>query len=178
MTSSVESRAIKNARPDWIDQELRPAIFQGNEVPGYKVSEDGLVVSFKRFPEGLPIEWQAVGPVNHKYPACTMYLPRELVRNKNGIGLNYFANKVQRKVPIHALVISTWSDKLPKEYAYPSELEPWWDDFDDKLRETLKMYFQVDHIDSNRHNPHITNLRYVSSRTNNPYNKEDEKNSS
>ena len=176
-TESDEANTIKQARPDWIDQELRPMKYQGQVVPGYMIAKDGLVISYKRYKEGKPMEWTGAGLKGCKYPSCTIQVPIENLRQTTHSKV-HSTNNAERKGKIHNMVADTWGDKMLEEHACPFELKPYWDDFPEELKVRLQVYFNVDHIDDNKLNPHIDNLRYVSPRTNHPANKKQEKNSS
>ena len=176
-TESNEANTIKLARPDWIDQELRPMKYQGQVVPGYMIAEDGLVISFKRYKEGKPLEWVGAGNKGLKYPSVSIQVPVDNLRQTEGSEVNGY-NNAYRKGKVHQLVADTWGDKMLDEHACPFELKPYWDDFPEEVKERLQVYFNVDHIDDDKLNPHIDNLRYVSPRTNHPGNKKHEKNNS
>ena len=47
LTISEMKKKINESRPEWVDQELRPIKYQGEDVPGYMIAKDGLVISYK-----------------------------------------------------------------------------------------------------------------------------------
>ena len=71
-----------------------------------------------------------------------------------------------RCIETHRLVADAF---MNIEDNYPSELEPYWHTFPFELKKILRTYFSIDHIDDNRLNSHVSNLRFVSARTNNTY---------
>ena len=160
---SLESQTVKNSCPEWKEQELRPVVYQGHIVPDYGIGKDGIVISYKRTQEGKPLTWSAVGSVGNKYPAVKLAIPIENVYFQY-TGTNEYRASTQtvgRKVKVHILVADSWLDD-----SCPKDLEPYWNMFSDELKAVLRPYFHIDHIDDNKYNAHISNLKFVSPREN------------
>ena len=160
---SVESQTVKDSCPEWTDQELRPVVYQGNIVPGYKIAKDGLIISYKRYKEGRPLTWTAVGVIGAKYPAVKLMIPIRNLRFQNTEASDYkpTTETVGRKCKVHILVADAWLDN-----DCPEDLEPYWNQFPNELKSILRVYFHIDHIDDNKHNAHVSNLKFVSPREN------------
>ena len=167
LTISEMKKKIKESRPEWVDQALRPVPYQGTVVPGYMVAKDGLIISYKVSEKGRPLAW-TMRSKTQQYPAVSLYVPPECVDFYNEDATSYNGVTVLKRVNIHILVADAWLDT---ENNCPEDLEPWWHYLPLELKETLRPYFQIDHIDGDKCNPHLSNLRFTSSRTNNKYRK-------
>ena len=160
---SIETQTVKDLCPEWNGQEFRPLVYQGQVVPGYEIAKDGLIISYKQTKEGRPLSWGAVGAVGAKYPAVKIAVPLENVyfQHTNTNEYRKTTNTVGRKVKLHILVADSWLDN-----GCPKDLEPFWNMFSDELKAILRPYFHIDHIDDNKQNPHVSNLKFVSPREN------------
>jgi len=160
---SVEAQTVKDSCPEWTDQELRPVIYQGKIVPDYKIAKDGLIISYKLYKEGRALTWTAVGGVGHKYPAVKLMIPIQNLRHQDTTSADYkpTTENMGRKCKVHILVADAWLDD-----SCPEDLEPYWNMFSDELKAILRPYFHIDHIDDNKHNAHVSNLKFVSPREN------------
>jgi len=150
---------IKNACPEWTNQELKPLNHQGAEVPGYMIAKDGVVINYNVKKEGTPLTWYGTGPHGNKYPSVGLKLPASILKYVNTEAGNYCerTDTVKRVVRLHVLVMDSWVGLKD----CPEELRPYWHNFDENLRSILRPFFNVDHIDDNKHNPHVSNLQYV-----------------
>ena len=161
---TLETQLIKDARPELNGQEFRPLVYQGEVIPGYEISKDGLIISYKRYKEGKLLTWSSIGQKNMKYPGAKLSLPAELLSYVDESVASYKkgTKTIARNVKLHILVADSWlgTDDCPED------LKPWWDSFSQELKDTMRRYFHIDHIDDNKLNPHVDNLRFVSPREN------------
>ena len=70
-----ENTEVKNRRPEWKDQELRNAIYQGLELEDYKIARDGLCISYRVSKVGKPLEWSGAGVKGRKYAGVSLMIP-------------------------------------------------------------------------------------------------------
>ena len=169
MDKETEIARIKAARPELNEQEFRTVIYQEIELENYIVSWDGLVISYVKYKEGYPLTWVAIGTIGRKYPAVKLMLPADKISfEKSNVNFNANTNKVGRAVAVHTLVANAWMDI---ENNCPPELDPYWHLFPLEAKNIMRPYFQLDHIDDNKLNAHVSNLRFVSSRVNNRHTK-------
>ena len=157
-------------QPTWTkEEELKDVVYRGSILSGYKVARNGIVISYKQSKEGKPLTWTRRS-IGVDYPTVKLQISVEAVGtayNKDSYNYkNAAAGMTALKVSVHSLVAHSWSID-----SCPSELEEYWSKFPSKLKEILKSYFQIDHIDNDRWNPDESNLRFVSSRHNNPHTK-------
>ena len=157
---------MDSRQPEWTNQELRDVVYREGKVPGYKIAKDGLVISYKQYKDGKALKWWRRSKSND-YPAVGLQIPEELVGHainyKSSKYLNAKAGNIQKDMNVHTLVADAWLDT---ENNCPEHLKPWWDDLDKDLQKELRQYFFVDHIDNDTWNPHVSNLKFVSSRHN------------
>ena len=158
-----EAAAIKAARPELNGQKFRPVIYQGITLEKYKIAPDGLVRSLHR-KEEQSMSWTATGARGWKYPGVTLAVPCENLQYVDKTKSTYKkrTNTSQRKVKVHILVADAWGDEM----ACPREFEPYWDNLPLAVKKIMRKFFEVDHIDNNKLNNHVDNLRFVSSRDN------------
>ena len=156
--------ALKAARPAWVNQELRSVLYHGIVIPDYKVAQDGLIMSYKR-KNPKPLEWCMRSKANH-YPCVCLVIPTELLTHVNIENKSHYktGKKFTRTIDVHTLVAEAWVDI---EDNCPRHLEPWWPSLPLELKKELRQYFNIDHIDNNKFNAHVSNLRFVSMRDNN-----------
>ena len=164
---SEMKKKISESRPEWVDQELRPIIYQGEDVPGYMIAKDGLVISYKMGKKGRPLAW-TMRSRTQQYPSILLYVPAESVDYLDKEASTYVGPTVSKRVNVHTLVGDAWIDI---EHNCPKELEPWWPILPLELKKELRLFFQIDHIDDDKCNPHVSNLRFTSARTNNRHRK-------
>ena len=159
-----ENTVVKERRPEWKDQELRNVIYQGNVIKDYKIARDGLCISYRVSDKGKPLEWAGSGPKGQKYPGVTLMLPDIDTIFVDREVKNYNPNNkmVKRTIKIHTMVADTWGESMD----CPDDLAPYWSTLSTEIKDILRTYFVVDHIDDDRCNNHVDNLRFVSPRNN------------
>lgn len=160
---------MKSVLPVYEGQELRDLQCRGHKVPGYKITQDGVVISYRQYKDkGKVLKWTQRS-MTADYPCITIVVPEEQVDDKtidkdSANFRNAAEGSIRRKEYIHILVAETWLDF---ESQCPEHLEPWWPTLPIELKQELRQYFHIDHIDTNRWNPHMSNLKFVSARSNN-----------
>lgn len=149
-----------------VNEEWRPAISHlGTKVKNTQVSNYGNVIG----PQGRVLKWVDRGG---GYPSVSI-----MVSELEG-GYQYDKSSVSSvkklSTTVHSLVANTFlplEDNLPEVFREYVEINGiayrQWDLFSDNLKSYIRSLFHVDHIDGNRANPHVSNLRYVSPRENN-----------
>ena len=160
---------MDNRQPEWTGkEELTELKYRGHIVPGYKIARTGLIISYKVSKKGRPLTWSRRSP-KADYPAVKLQIPIETIGiaySSKSYDLNHAkVGMIARRVDVHLAVADTWLwiDSCPLD------LELYWSSFSIELKEIMRSYFQVDHIDNDRWNPHVSNLRFVSPRHNNPH---------
>ena len=141
--------------PDLPDEEFRPCYYHGKEIPGYFVSQYGNVKGKQK----RRLKWSRRNKTQW-YPNINLYLP-------NAGYLEDFdrANTEKIRVPVHTLVANSF---LPlTNETVPEALRGY--NFDKTALEYIRSLLYIDHIDNDPTNPHVSNLRYVSPKENNPY---------
>ena len=160
---------MKSVLPVYEGQELRDVQCRGHTVPGYKITEDGIVISYKQSKDTGKVMTWTQRSMTADYPCITIIVPEEHHDEKtiDKSSSNFISapkGSIRRKEYIHVLVAETWLDF---ESECPEHLEPWWPTLPVELKQELRQYFHIDHIDANRWNPHMSNLKFVSARANN-----------
>lgn len=151
------------------DKEIwKPLIHQGLEVPGYTVSNLGNILG-KR---GGILKRNLNNSGN--YPRCKISAPRDLFPHY--VSKNEEATTVPVYIRLHIAVVDA---HLPFEHNLP---DIWkrtvpvegsdvriWDLMDPEQQATLRLSYQVDHIDGDKNNATVSNLRYATGRENSHY---------
>ena len=169
MSSNRFKELVNAAAPEWNGQILKNVVYQGFEIPGYKIANDGLVISYKQRREGKPLMWHP-SSMSHAgredpYPQVNIRIPPDCAEYLNPNNTSWNGKTVLRTIETHRLVAENFLDLND---SYPSEFAPYWDTFPVELKKLIRKYFTIDHIDDNKLNSHVSNLRLVSSRCNSP----------
>ena len=132
------------------EDEFRTIKRFGNLIENYCVSKSGDVYSektkkiLKQYNRGNSNNYDNV----YKQIA---------IKTSNGYVIN---------LPIHRIVIETWS---PIDNNPPDSLKDEWDNAPECFKQWVRNTAWVDHIDGDKQNNHINNLRWVTPRQNNFY---------
>lgn len=141
------------------DEYFGPLYHHEVKIEGYYVSNYGTILG-KR---GEPLTWS-----KSRYPTVKVRLPRE--------DFSFYANDQSgsltttgQMISVHILVANThmpFSDNLPEVWKGYTEINGVsyriWDLMSKEQQTVLRSCYQVDHIDGNKQNAHISNLRYLS----------------
>lgn len=146
----------------------KPLVHQGIEVPGYTVSNLGHM----RGKRGSILKRNSNNSGN--YPRCKISAPRDLFPHYTSP--NPDANTVPVYVRLHIAVADAhmpFEDNLPaiwqREVTIGGETKRIWDLMDSEQQATLRLSYQVDHIDGDKDNANVSNLRYATGRENSHY---------
>ena len=159
------------------DEYWKPVIVHGVTINKYSVSNYGNVIG----PHNKKLKWIRNGGSNFQYPGVSLSCDPETLVNS---GYNYSPDKsrigntksVNLVSNVHILVANAFlplDDNLPEELNEYIEIDGspkhLWSLFPDHTKRWLRSLLQVDHIDKDKSNPHVSNLTFVSPRANNPY---------
>lgn len=146
------------------DEYWKPVIVHNIEVEGYLISNYGNVIGKK----GRLLKWNTNNTGNYPKVGISLPLADFTTANKKITG-----NTVTRMIQVHILVANShlpFSEHLPEVWRGFTEINGvsyrLWDLMSDNQKAVLRSVYQVDHIDGNKMNAHISNLRYVSPREN------------
>ena len=165
------------------DEYWKPAIVHGVTLDTYSVSNYGNVIG----PRNKKLKWNKNGgnPLS-QYPAVSMscnpalfadtgYVPNPLKLRSGKPG---FSKAVTLVSNVHVLVANAF---LPLDENIPEELDEYveidgktrqiWSLLPNHTKAWLRSLLHVDHIDNDKSNPHVSNLRFISPRANNSHNK-------
>ena len=132
------------------EEEFRVIHRFGKMIENYFVSKSGDVYCGKT--KKIRKQWKRGNPNNYGNTYNNIVL-----RDSEGSSLN---------LPIHRIVMETWRpiDEYP-----PDQLKDDWDNAPECFKQWVRDTAWVDHIDGDRENNHINNLRWVTPRQNNFY---------
>jgi len=141
------------------DEYFGPLFHHGIEIEGYYVSTHGTIIG----KNGRPLTWSS-----DKYPKVKIRLPKKdfsfYSDDQSGS-----ATTTGQMIPVHILVANThmpFRDNLPKVWTGYTEINgvayKLWDLMSSEQQAVLRSCYQVDHIDGNKQNAHVSNLRYLS----------------
>lgn len=172
--SQKKERIYRTAFPDQPLHELedevwKPVVVHGHVVEGYHVSSYGNVIG----PQGKKLKWiERAG-----YPSVTVMVDKEFA-GYTYESSNTSANRKRLNVCVHTLVANAFlplsntdvlPDSLNRQVTIGKTTFNFWDICPDDIKEFIRSCLNVDHIDANKSNSHVNNLRYVSPRENNHY---------
>jgi len=151
------------------------AIRYKTELPGYFVSNYGRVASLKKLgratgelidslEEGRLLKPNS-GAGSHGYAKYNVYIPLDLYED----GYNFFqcsssVNTMRQTITGHRLVMETHK---PIDLYPPISMEDW-KRCPASAKQWIRDTVYVDHIDSNRLNNHVDNLRWCTPKDNEP----------
>ena len=144
------------------EEEFKPIIRFGIQIPNYSISKDGRVYSHKRNLIKKPTIRRRNGKVTDV--STSIPIPEGLfgeVYNyrRYGSGINVY----ELPLPIHRGVMETWRpiDEYP-----PDRLKDDWDNAPESFKQWVRETAYIDHIDDDPTNNNIDNLRWVTPREN------------
>ena len=146
------------------NEHYKPLTKYGKSIPNYFILDDGSIIHSKsnkiRKPVTRPDGYQMV---------C-ISIPKDLFDN-----YDYFLqkghNKATMNVHIHKAVADAF---MPIDENPPKELKDTWNDVPEEWRQWVRDTAQVDHIDDDKSNNHVSNLAYKTPQQNNLHRKEKE----
>lgn len=144
------------------ETELKDLVRFRKVIPGYYISKDGTKIIGKR---GKSIStW-----INsHGYPTCSITIHKNFYsdyeyQTRNDGSENH--STISLKIPLHRAVIETWK---PIDDNPPKQLADTWNDVPEVWRQWVRDTALVDHIDDDRTNNHVDNLRWETPKNNEP----------
>ena len=148
--------------------EFKPLMSQGVEIPDYYVSADGRFASTKRGIKILDYTRKRNNQTkNYKKPlAFNVSLPQGFFKDYD-YTTNTSSKNLNVNVRYHRGVMETWKpiDKYP-----PIPKEDW-KGLPELAKQFIRKSAQVDHIDGDTSNNHVSNLRWVTPEQNSHYRK-------
>ena len=142
----------------------KPAVYKDSPIEGYLVSDHGRVA---RENGALHTHSITQGYRAGGYCMVTFRIPIDTIIDGYSYGMwekqNTPARKtVALKVNIHTMVMHTFRPFND----YPTFDREVWASTPDEVKRHVRNTIQIDHIDANKRNNHIWNLRYVTAREN------------
>ena len=156
------------------DEYWSPVIIHGVTLNKYRVSNYGNVIG----PANKKLKWMNNGPKRSQYPGVSLSCDPALLENSE---YTYAPDKsrvntVALNARVHVLVANAFlslDDNLPEELNEYIEIDGQpkhlWSLFPDHTKLWIRSLLNVDHIDNDKGNPHVSNLTYVSPRQNQEY---------
>jgi len=141
------------------DEYFGPLFHHGIKIEGYYVSNYGTIIG----KYGRPLKWSS-----QKYPTVKVRLPKKdfSFYSDDQSGSSWTTGQM---IPVHILVANThmpFRDNLPEVWKGYTEVNGVayriWDLMSREQQTVLRSCYQVDHIDGNKQNAHVSNLRYLS----------------
>ena len=143
------------------DEVWKPIITNTFDASEYQISQYGNVLSKK----GQKMRWQTIG---EGYMGVKMSLTKNNYTSdytpSNDRGSTSAAKRIGQAIQVHKIVAELF---LPKPV--PLCFSQLWPTLDKKQRDWIQSVYIVDHIDNDRSNPHVDNLRWVTGRQNNKW---------
>ena len=140
----------------------KPAVYKDSPIEGYLVSDHGRVA---RENGALHTHSFTQGD---GYCMATFRIPIDTIIDGYSYGMwekqnpRYRSKTVALKVNIHTMVMHTFRPFND----YPTFDREVWASTPDEVKRHVRNTIQIDHIDANKRNNHIWNLRYVTAREN------------
>ena len=139
------------------DEVFKPIITNRYNASEYKISQYGNILG-KR---GQKLKWFDV----RQYCTVTVRLKRSDYTSDFIPQSEYVSGDViKQNIQVHRIVAELF---LPKPV--PLCFSQLWPTLDKKQRDWIQSVYIVDHIDNDRSNPHVDNLRWVTTRENNKH---------
>tara|TARA_B100000287_G_C20169747_1_gene597755 strand:- start:31 stop:585 length:555 start_codon:yes stop_codon:yes gene_type:complete len=154
------------------DEYWKTVILHGVPVEKYIVSNYGNVIG----PQNKKLTWRKNGG-STQYPGVGLSCDRALFENRGFVPTNLnYKKAVTFTVNVHILVANAF---LPLDDNIPEELDEYveidgktrqiWSMLPDHTKLWIRSLLNVDHIDNDKSNPHVSNLTFVSPRKNNSH---------
>ena len=160
------------------DEYWKPVIVHGVTIDKYSVSNYGNVIG----PHNKKLKWVKNGGNKYsQYPAVSLSCDPEsladsgydYVPDRTRISRTKSFNVVSNAHVLVANVFLPLDDNIPQELQEYIEIDGrpkhLWSLLPDHTKAWLRSLLHVDHIDNDRGNPHVSNLRFISPRANNSY---------
>ena len=144
----------------------RPLEKYGKIIPNYHIFEDGSVFHSKRNTIRKPVTR------SDGYQMVCLSIPKDLFDDYE-YHLQEGKKKPTMNIYIHKAVADAFMpiDKYP-----PKQLADTWNDVPEEWRQWVRDTAQVDHLDDDKSNNHVSNLEYKTPQENNVHRKEKELN--
>jgi len=157
------------------DEYWKTVILHGVTIDKYTVSNYGNVIG----PQNKKLTWKKNGGnILNQYPAVSLSCDRTLFESKGSfVPTNpIYKNAVKYTSNVHILVANAFlslDENIPEELDEYVEIDgktrQIWSMLPDHTKLWIRALLNVDHIDNDRSNPHVSNLKFTSPRKNNSH---------
>tara|TARA_B100001094_G_C17955217_1_gene682623 strand:+ start:115 stop:807 length:693 start_codon:yes stop_codon:yes gene_type:complete len=151
-------KIVGNQNLEFIEDEVwKPIITDRYDASEYQISQYGNVLG-KR---GQKLKWWK----SNGYMKLSLHLkPSDFTSDFIPQSQDIQTDRRNQNIAVHRIVAELF---LPKPV--PLRFSQLWPTLDKKQRDWIQSVYIVDHIDNDRSNPHVDNLRWVTTRENNKY---------
>ena len=154
------------------DEIWKPVVVHGVTVDSYRVSNYGNVIG----PQNKKLKWTPRSKAA-PYPRVSIYFNPSLLEPAGYTFKKCKDTDVSKaEVNVHVLVANAFlpiNDNIPEELNEYIEIDGQpkhlWSLLPDHTKLWLRSLLNVDHIDNDKSNPHVSNLTFVTPRENNTY---------
>tara|TARA_B100002019_G_C20914687_1_gene424559 strand:- start:42 stop:542 length:501 start_codon:yes stop_codon:yes gene_type:complete len=144
------------------NEQCRPLKKYGKIIPNYYIFEDGSIIHSKSNKIRKPVTR------SDGYQMVCISIPKDLFDDFDYY-LQEGRNTPTMNVYIHKTVADTF---MPIDENPPKQLKDTWNDVPEVWRQWVRDTAQVDHLDDDKSNNHVSNLEYKTPQENNIHRKE------
>lgn len=144
------------------ETEFQELVRFGKVISGYYISKDGSGIIGKKG------KYLSSWINSHGYPTCSISIKSDFFSDyqyKTRTDRSGNQTTISLKIPLHRAVMETWK---PIDCDPPKQLVDTWNDVPEEWRQWVRDTALVDHIDDDRTNNHVDNLRWEIPKNNEP----------